>query len=355
MKNQSNTAVKKGFFHAEDISLFCEQLALVLRSGIPLADGIGAIGENIADAKARAIVLAMEQEVAASAPFYEALEHSGAFPNYLVHMVEIGEKAGKLDDVMEALGAHYSREAQLKKNLRSAVLYPLALVLMMSAVIAVLVIKVLPIFNDVFRDLGAEMSDASAFVMNLGVGIAKYAFVVILILAVVLAAALLYSRTSRGSARMARLLSRFGPTKGISARVASARFASVMSMMLTSGYDTDAALELAPKVISNDLVARKIEQARSAVAGGKSFADAVVSQGLFPGIYGQMVSIGMKTGNLDQVMAKLAGIYNEDADRSIGRAVSIVQPVLVGVLSVIIGAILLAVMLPLMGIMSSIG
>ena len=240
-------------------------------------------GRIIADAKARAIVLAMEQEVAASAPFYEALEHSGAFPNYLVHMVEIGEKAGKLDDVMEALGAHYSREAQLKKNLRSAVLYPLALVLMMSAVIAVLVIKVLPIFNDVFRDLGAEMSDASAFVMNLGVGIAKYAFVVILILAVVLAAALLYSRTSRGSARMARLLSRFGPTKGISARVASARFASVMSMMLTSGYDTDAALELAPKVISNDLVARKIEQARSAVAGGKSFADAVVSAGAVPG------------------------------------------------------------------------
>ena len=355
MSDQTVKEKKKGAFGAEDISLFCAQLALILKSGIPLQDGISAIGENITEPKAKKIIGQLQESVASNTPFYQALKDSGVFPRYMVNMIEIGEKSGKLDNVMDALSVHYSREDQLKKSVRSAILYPFILVLMMSVVIGVLVIKVLPIFNQVFQDLGTEMSSFSTLIMNIGINVAKYAFIVILVLAVLLFVAFLYSKTQKGSVWFARFFSRFGPTKKLSARIASARFASVMSMMLSSGYDTDAALEMVPNIITNDVVSDKIAAARKDIAGGMSFAEAVTKAQLFPGIYSQMVSIGMKTGNMDSVMQKLADVYNEEVDRSINRAVSIIEPILVGILSIIIGAILLSVMLPLMGIMSSIG
>ena len=192
-------------------------------------------------------------------------------------------------------------------------------------------------------------------VMTVGMAIGKYAFIVILALAVILLAGFLYAKTSHGSAVFSRLFSRFFLTRKLSAKIASSRFASVMSMMLSSGYSTDEALELVPGVLSNDLVAEKIAACRKELSEGVSFAEAVDKAELFPGVYGQMVSVGSKTGNLDSVMKKLAEVYDDEVDRSISRVVSVIEPTLVGILSVVIGAILLSVMLPLMGIMSSIG
>ncbi len=355
MKNEENSNSKKSVISAEDTSLFCSQLAMILKSGIHLQDGISAIGETIANPKARKIVEQLGESVSSNTPLHQALRQSGFFPKYMVNMIEVGEKSGKLDEVMDALAIYYHREDQLKKNIRSAIFYPVILVLMMSAVIAILVIQVLPIFNQVFDNLGSDLSVFSTVMLKVGVGIARYSFFVILALLIIALAAFFYSRTAKGAAWFAKVFSRIGPTKKISAKIASARFASVMAMMLSSGYDTDQAMELAPKVVSNDLIANKILQVRQQTAEGKSFTEAIIQAELFPGIYGRMVSVGTRVGSLDTVMTKLAELYNEEADRSINRAVSLIEPVLVGILSVIIGAILLSVMLPLVGIMSSIG
>lgn len=345
----------KGVFSAEDVSMFCTQMALILRSAIPLEDGVAAIEEEIEDKAAKAVVDSVREAVSMNTPFYQALQESGAFPAYMVNMVEIGEKAGKLDDVLAALGQHYEREAALKKNIKRAVVYPLLLVLMMAVVISVLVIKVLPVFSQVFRDLGSEMSAFSTFVMNMGMGVGKYAFIIVLVLVALVLCAFLFARTKKGGAAAGKALAHFGPTRKLSSKIASARFASVMSMMLSSGYSTDEALELVPKIIPSDVAVEKIEQCREKVAGGMSFAEAIREVNLFPGIYGRMVGVGAKTGSLDTVMQKLAALYEEEVDDSIDRAVAVIEPALVAVLSVIIGAILLSVMLPLMGIMSSIG
>lgn len=342
-------------FSAGDVSLFCAQMALILKSAIPLQDGIAAVGENIEDVRAKNIISMIETAVSENVPFFQALEETGVFPGYMVHMVEIGEKAGKLDDVLEALSLHYEREDKLKKSIRSAVVYPFILVLMMSVVIAVLVVKVLPVFNRVFNDLGSQMSGFAVSIMNVGTAIGKYAFIVVVIVAVLLFLLYLFTKTPQGAVLFGRAAANFAGTRRLSAKIASARFASVMSMMLSSGYSTDEALELIPKIISNDIVAQKITKCKELIHGGTSFPEALTQVNMFPGVYGRMVGIGTKTGNLDTVMKKLAGIYEEEVDASINNAVSIIEPALVGVLSVIIGAILLSVMLPLMSIMSSIG
>lgn len=340
---------------ASDISLFCSQTALILKAAIPLQDGIAAIQENIDSSSGKELLKEIETNIAENGSLYTALANTGAFPSYMVNMVNIGEKSGKLDDVMEALALYYDREDTLKKRVKSAVLYPFILILMMAAVIAVLVIKVLPVFNQVFQDLGSNVSSSSAAVMNIGIAIGKYAFIVILVLAILVIAAVIFAKTKKGAELCADLISSFAVTRRLSGKIAAARFASVMSMLISSGYDTSEALELVPKVMKNKTVIHKIEKCKMSIQKGSSFAQAVTEVRMFPGIYSSMIHIGSKTGNLDTVMKKLAGIYDEDVDTSIGNVVSVIEPVMVGVLSVIIGSILLSVMLPLMGIMSSIG
>lgn len=338
-----------------EVSLFCSQIVLLLKAGIPLKEGVGEISENVEDENVRELIHRIQAGMEQNGSLYLALNGTGAFPKYMVNMVNIGEKAGNLENVMEALSLYYDREDKLRSCVRGALLYPFILVLMIAAVIAVLVIKVLPIFHQVFLDMGSDVSDTVASVTRAGSTIGSWALAIILILAVLLFTALLLYKTEGGYRFITGFLHNFPMTRKLSGKIALARFASVLSMLLSSGYHTEEALELAPGVLNNRIVIEKVEKCRSLVASGSSFPQALTQTGVFPGIYSSMVNIGDKTGNLDTVMRRLADLYSDDANESLNRAVSVIEPVMVGVLSVIIGAILLSVMLPLMGIMSSIG
>ena len=340
---------------SNDVSLFCSQVVMILKAAIPLQEGIGAISENIETAEGKKLIFEMKEELERNSSLSAALSKTGAFPDYMVNMVRIGEKAGKLDNVVEALAGYYAREDRLRRRVRSAILYPLILALMMAAVIAVMVVKALPAFHAVFLDMGGDMSAASGAVIGVGMAMGQSALVAVLILAAFLIAVMILSSTDAGSRRMAGFAARFGPARRLSEKIASARFASILSMMLSAGYDTSEALELIPDIIADRTVLGKIKKSREAADAGEPFAKALDAAQLFPGIYSSMIHVGVKTGSLDTVMNHLADLYTEDADDSINRAVSVIEPVMVAVLSIVIGAILLSVMLPLMGIMSSIG
>ena len=309
----------QGQISAGETALFCSQVALILQSGI----------------------------------LYEAVRQAGVFPEYMVNMIQIGETSGKLEEVMHSLAAYYEREDNLKNSVRGAVAYPLVLVAMMCVVVGILVAKVLPVFDKVFRELGSEMPAVSVTIMSVGVVVGKVVLVLLALVVVGLIGMAVWSRAKgRG---MTALFSHFFLTRKLSAKIASGRFASVASMMLSSGYDTDKMLELIPTVLDDQAVIEKVERCRREIGDGRNFAQAVGVAGIFSGVYSKMISIGYTTGSLDSVMGKLASLYEEEIDRSLESFVSIIEPILIAVLSVVIGAVLLSVMLPLMGIMSSIG
>ncbi len=354
-KQKKSFSGKSGLLPAADLSLFCSQVCMVLRAAIPLSEGISAIGDGLETDGGKALMQRIQKELEQNGSFSGALKSTGVFPNYMLNMVSIGEKTGKLDDVTEALSLYYAREDSLRSRIISAITYPLVLTLMMAVVISVLVIKVLPVFNGVLRDMGTDLTAASNGVLRVGTVIGQVALIVIALLAIVLAALLIVSRTQVGSRWLLSCAAGFKPTRRLLDKVDSARFASVLSSMLSSGYDTSEALELIPGIITNPAMIDKIAVCRKAVEGGDSFPDAMERANLFPGIYGSMVRIGTKTGNLEEVMKNLADLYSQEVDASIDKLIGMIEPVLVGVLSVIIGAILLSIMLPLMGVMSSIG
>lgn len=338
-----------------ELSAFCAQIAMIMKSGIPVAEGIAIMCEDMKNPQGKEIMAFLQEQVELGEPLHKALEASGRFPKYMVDMAEIGETTGRLEEVMDNLCIYYEREEAIAQSVRSAVTYPLIMVVMMVAVITVLIVKVLPIFNQVFIQLGSEMTGFSRGVMTLGQGIGRYAFVIIGVIAALIVAYLILRGTEGGRRILQRWNARFFATKKLNAKIASGRFASAMSLMLASGLDTDQSLDMVHKLIDNEFIQEKITACKGYINEGVGFAESMVKADIFTGIYARMISVGFKTGSVDTVMKKLAERYEEEVDSHIAGIISILEPTLVAVLSIIVGMILLSVMLPLMGIMSSIG
>jgi type IV pilus assembly protein PilC len=355
MDRNGGTPRKAKTLSPRDISLFCSQVGLILEAGIPLADGIGAIEENIESSDGKEMVRRLRGKLEANGSFYAALRDSAVFPNYMVSMVEVGEKAGRLDNVVEVLAHYYDREDKLRHRVRNALLYPLLLVMMMAAVILLLLVKVLPIFNAVFLNLGSDVLSTAQSVTRIGTTIGQCALVLILLLAAVLIFLLAVSGRSAGGRSLPEPFLHFRPVKRIFRKIGSARLASVLSLLLSSGYDITETFELARRIFSDREMLRKIKQIKKDVDSGVSVSSAMEHAGVFPAVYSGMIRLGAKTGTLDSVMKQLAELSGEEADASIERAISVIEPAMVAALSVVIGGILLSVMLPLMGILSSIG
>jgi len=338
-----------------EVSAFCAQIAMVMRAGIPVSEGVAIMAEDVRTPHGKLMLEGIAAELETGSPFYMALKAAGSFPRYVVDMTEIGEKTGKLDDVMNSLGAYYEREEAVSKNIRNAITYPMVMVAMMLVVITVLIVNVLPVFNEVFIQLGSEMSEFSVGMMEAGQVIARYSYVFVGILALIFAGILALKYTKAGAGLWRRFKLSFFVTKKPMEKLAAGRFASVMAMTLSSGLDVDQSLDMAQQLVDNPGIAEKISKCRGLMAAGSSFSTAIVDVGLFSGIYARMISVGFKTGSVDTVMTRIAEMFDEEVQTRIGNTIAVLEPTLVAVLSVIMGTILLSVMAPLMGIMTSIG
>lgn len=349
------TSVKKApaCLNAEETALFCSQAAMVIRSGLPLVDGLTALCEDFRGTRAGALLGALAREIENTGSLAAALERVPALPPYAVRMARVGERSGKLDDVLAALGEAYLREARVRRNIRQAVLYPAILTLMMGAVIAVVVFCVMPVFSGVLRSLGAGMSAAAEGATQAGMAIG---ITVLILVGVLIAAALVVAALLRTPWR-ARVLAWLGARAPVARRVAAAlsaeRFASAMTMLVGSGYPIEDALPLVEELSGAGAMREKVARVEQGVAQGKSFCDAVADADVFDALHARMLRAGAAAGQIDGVLARLADIYHERFDREVSNAEALIEPVLVTLLALVAGAILLTVMLPLAGILSS--
>lgn len=337
---------------ASETAVFCGQVALIIKAGIPLYDGMETLVESCEEPKAREAFKEISDVVTETGSLYMAVERVGFFPEYMVSMIKIGEETGKLDDVLTSLSSYYEREAKIKKSIKSAVTYPVLLMIMMSSVILLLVVRILPIFSRVYENLGTEVSDSGKAFMALGRGFGYGTLIVALILiGLVLILSAIYWIS--GGKKFKKIVFKFPVLKGLNNKIASGRFASVMAMMLGSGYSIEKALEMAPEIVTDDNAKEKLVKFSELVKGGMSFPEALIEIDMFTGLQTRMINVGFKAGKLDSVMENMSSVYEEEIDDSIDKLVSVIEPTLVAIISIIIGGILVSVMLPLASIMSS--
>jgi len=339
----------------DETALFCEQVAMVLKAGIPLGDGMETLARSYAGSRYGERFEGMRVALERSGAFSKALEDAGIFPKYLLAMTRIGERSGKLDEVMASLANYYQWEAQIKTSVKNAILYPSVLVMMLAVVIAILVISVIPVFQRVFDSLGLAAGSPASAAMQIGVGVGKGMLILVGVFAVVMVVLGILLRTGRRESVLALLSSVIPSVRRVNARLSTARYASALSMMLTTGYPVEDAMQLAPSVVTDEKHRRQAELAQRELVSGGSFPDAVEKSGLFEPMHEKMIRFGTAAGKLDAVMEKLSGIYMGEADDAIHNVIAMIEPTLVAVLSIVIGGILLSVMLPLLSVLSAVG
>lgn len=336
----------------EELSSFCEQIALMLDSGMTLYDGIEMLSAEEGEGEDR-LYAGILQGMQATGSLYEALRQDDRWPQYMVQMVGIGEETGRLEDIMLALSQYYEREGRIRSAASSAITYPLVLGAMLVVIILVLLWRVLPVFNRVLDSLGVGATEGGSVLMNIG---ATVGWVVLALIGAVGIAALvcLVLMKTRYKDKVMHLIQQlFPPLKKINKKLSSARVASMLSLMLSSGYPMESALEMAPYALTDEEAARRVEGVRTAMAEGATFTEALGQSKLFEDFHNRMIRVGAASGHEPQVMAKIAAIYEEQVEDGFSRLVAIIEPTLVALLSVVIGAILLSVMLPMAGILSN--
>ena len=352
MKNKSSKKLS-----SSELSYFCTQVAMILKSGMLISDGIDWMYNDIEESNVKDALGVLKKELSGKIPLHEAMEKSEYFPSYIVNMSQIGSVTGRLEDVMNSLSEYYDRESFIKSKMRNSFFYPAMLFVMMAFVIVLLVAKIFPIFENMFKELGGQLSNDHSSMMSFSSGllIGKIILVFVLVIVALMFLTYLAFKTESGKNTIYKFLSSFPLTKSVMNKITAYRFASGMSLLLSSGMNVESSIDMLLDIVDEPVLKSKIEQCSKSIDSGEEFLKSVDKLSLFTSIHMQMLSMGQRTGEMDVVMKKLTDLYENEADQSISNAVSLIEPVLVGTLCIVIGFIMISVMLPLMNIMSSIG
>lgn len=353
MMNRRSKAIQK--LSHEELSIFCEQMAMILKSGITTYEGLSMMHDDMVHSYSRNVLKMLMDKIDEGNTLSVGLLSVEVFPKYMIDMVEVGELTGRLEDVFASLGDYYQREESIRKSIKHAITYPMVMIIMMVLVIGILVIQVLPIFNSVFVQLGSELSGFSKTVMDIGTILSNSSIIILTIFVVIIILFLLLRKTPQWEKLYIKFKSNFFMTKNLTNKISSSRFANGMSLMLASGLDVDQSLNMMIKLIDDPTTKLKIINCQEKINEGEGFAEAISSVEIFNHINSRMLSIGYKTGVVDSVMHNLANRQEQEVEEQLSNLIGIIEPSLVIILSTIVGAILLSVMLPLMGIMSTIG
>ncbi|MDE6727826.1 MAG: type II secretion system F family protein [Oscillospiraceae bacterium] len=340
---------------SDEISYFCEQLSLVLNAGMSFADGFEILCEDMEDNRMMSLCIAMRDDMNEEKTLSQAMEDSKAFPEYAVKMVMIGEMTGRLEKVLQGLSEYYDARAEMARTVRSSVLHPLMLLVMMTAVIVVLITLVIPMFGNIFSQFDSSVGETVKSTISLAYGVGTAMLIVLLVVIAVSVIVAVLSKIPSTRQKLANFVSVFPMTKRMAKRFSLSKISDAISMMVASGIAPDEVLENAAKLIDDKKLSQKLLECRKRVLDGEYFADVISTAGIFPSMYARSLKIAYSSGSFEKAWKKLADQCGDAAMETATNLVAFIEPAIVIVLTTVIGAILLTVMIPLMNIMSVLG
>jgi type IV pilus assembly protein PilC len=340
------------------LSVFCLQLSLIVKSDIRVWEGLRIMSED-ADAEwEKKLFLDMAEDMEDGLNgrnLSEELKKSGAFPDYLVRMTHIGEESGNLDVIMKELASYYEKEDRQAEALKNALTYPAMLIFMLLVVLYVLFSRVMPVFEDVYEQLGSALSPVTKSAMNFGKIASGAALVVLIVLLILSAVLYLLAKYGIRPEMTEKLIRSLKSRSKISLAIAKRRFTAVLALTLKGGTHPEEGYSLAESVVDNPEVRAKLRKGGELMKTGGHLYDALKSTGLFSGFHIQMVNVAENSGHLDSAMAVISADCEEQSEKAMDAFISGFEPTVVAVLAVCVGLVLLSVMLPLAGLLSSIG
>jgi type IV pilus assembly protein PilC len=332
----------------KDILIFTRQLSTMVDAGLPLVQGLKILAEQTENKTFKGILREITRDVEGGSSLAEAMQkHPKVFSELFVNMVGAGELGGILDVILRRVGAYMEKAEKLKSRIKGAMTYPLIVVAIAVLVITIILVFVIPVFEEMFRGAGAALPGLTQLVVNLSnfvKGNILYmlggAFVLFWLLR-------FYRRTQRGRMTTDALLLKLPLFGNLLKKVAVARFTRTLGTMMSSGVPILEALKVVAKTSGNKVLEEIILEVRTNIAEGETIAEPLAQTDIFPGMVVQMISVGEATGALDAMLDKIADFYEEEVDVTVEALTTMLEPMLLLFLGGSVGGLVIAMYLPI--------
>lgn len=343
-----NIAFLKPRVKQEDIIIFCRQFSTMIDAGLPIIQCLDILYSQQENITFKKMLREIKESVESGQTLAEALKkYPDQFDNLFVNMVAAGESGGILDVILRRLSAYMEKAAKLKRQVKGAMTYPTVTLGIAILVVAVILVFVIPVFEEMFADFGKALPIPTQVVVNASRFVkAKILYIVVACILFFIAFRRFY-KTEKGRALIDDLMIKL-PVIGILIRkVAVARFTRTMGTMLASGVAILEALDIVAKTAGNKTIETAIYKVRSGIAEGRTIADPLAESKVFPPMVVSMIAVGESTGAIDAMMEKIADFYEEEVDQAVENLTALIEPFMLVFLGVTIGGLVVSMYLPI--------
>jgi len=351
----ARTARRLGKVKPKTLAIFTRQFSVMIDAGLPLVQCLEILGAQQDDKNFKSIIEEVRQDVEQGATLQAALsKHPKAFNDLYVNMVGAGEVGGILDIILQRLSAYIEKAVKLTGKVKGAMTYPATVITIAAIVVYVIMVKVIPVFSQIYAEVGG-LPAPTALCVAISNVLVDYAWIVALVLIVIAIAYRQYYKTPTGKLQIDAMYLKLPILGDILRKVAIARFSRTLGTLVSSGVPILEGMDITARTAGNQVVHNAILTCRDAVEQGRNIASPLAETKVFPPMVVQMIGVGETTGALDAMLSKVADFYEDEVDNAVAALTSLMEPLIIAVLGCIIGFIVVSMYLPIFQMGSILG
>lgn len=342
---------------ARDLGIFCRQFVSIVSAGIPVYSALSMLAQQTENVRLKKAILETHSQIEKGETLSDALQmHSPKiFPPMMINMVAAGEASGNLEKAFSRLADHFEKGNNVRNAVKKAMIYPSIVLTVVVVVIAIMMVVVLPEFTAVFDDLGVDLPLITRIVMGFSDWMVMHWWKLALILVVLIVSLLLFAKTDKGRHVFGKLILKVPLFGDMTVKSASANFARTLSTLTSSGLPMLDSLEITAKNMSNVYFKEAVLYCREEAASGSSLSVPLEQSGLFPAMVYHMTSIGEETGDLEEMLDRLADYYDEEVEASTKALLSALEPMVILIMAVVVGVVVCSILFPMFSMYDALG
>ena len=343
--------LRPGHVKMKDLAVFSRQFATMVNSGLPILRALSILGDQTENKELQKVLVQVRLDVEQGASLSGAMDkHPKAFSDLYVAMVKAGETGGVLDNVLLRLADNIEKEVELRRKVKSAMTYPVVVVMLVGLIMSAMLLFVVPQFKTIYAQLGGTLPLPTQILLTASNAVRTYWYVFGLFFFGVGFGFRRYKKTDRGRAQVDAVKLKVPVFGSLFHKTALARFSSTLGMLLRSGVPILQALDIVADTVNNKVISRAVGDVQGAVREGESMAKPLSKHGVFPPMVVQMLAVGEETGAVDTMLDKVADFYNSEVSASVDALTSLIEPLMIAIVGGAVGAAVIALYMPMFNI-----
>jgi type IV pilus assembly protein PilC len=353
-RTEAKPKAKKGATApSKNLAIFTRQFSVMIDAGLPLVQCLDILGKQEPHKGFSEVILTVRSDVESGAALADAMKkHPRAFDALYSNMIAAGEAGGILDTILKRLAVYIEKSVKLKGQVKSAMIYPIAVILIATVVVAAILWKVIPTFATLFAGLGAQLPLPTRVVIAMSDGLVSYGPIVLVVVGGIVYGLKKYYETPAGRHQIDALLLKMPILGMILRKIAVARFCRTLSTLLSSGVPILDGLDITARTAGNAVIEEAIQKTRASIERGETVSAPLRETNVFPSMVVQMINVGETTGALDAMLAKIADFYEEEVDTAVAGLLTLMEPLMIAVLGGVVGGIVIAMYMPIFDLIS---